>query len=188
MNGVELAEAFAKIVALVRLADDPVSCWSGILDITGQSSNEKLRSIDVRGDIAFVSEQIRRVLDVAPVPTGIRYFYFGLFDQLLEGREVAGYYVSGGSGDHAEKELAEGGRPQYFPPRRYLRSTILNVVKEEVLRLRQSTQTYAASELFDYAVMFGAAALLTKFAALSLGVRLPIYLGFDSGDFARITD
>jgi hypothetical protein len=36
--------------------------------------------------------------------------------------------------------------------------------------------------------MFGTAATSSKFATRLLGITLPIYVGFDSGDFARIAN
>ncbi len=40
--------------------------------------------------------------------------------------------------------------------------------------------------VFDYALMLGAAGVLAKFAAASLGLTQTILVGFDCGDYARI--
>jgi hypothetical protein len=183
----ELEVLFHRIVAQVRASDEPVSCWAILLDITGQASNHHLQWLDVADDITYVAEQLERIFSTEPVPNNIGGLYFGLFDRLLDMKEVEGYYISGWTGNVPDA-LAQGGEAQYFPKERYISSRLLNSVKDETNRLRKSTADHNELAIFEYAVMFGAAAVVSRFAALSLGLRLPVYVGFDSGDSARVAN
>jgi hypothetical protein len=183
----ELEVLFHRIVAQVRASDDPVSCWTRLLDITGQASNHHFQWPDIADDVTYVAEQLERIFSTEPVPNNIAGLYFGLFDRLLGMKEVEGYYISGWTGNVPDA-LAHGWEAQYFPKDRYISSRLLNSVKHETNRLRQSTADHNQLAVFDYAVRFGAAAVVSKFAALSLGLRLPVYVGFDSGDFACVAN
>src|SRR5262245_10569598 len=105
-----------------------------------------------------------------------------IFDGVQGDEEYAGYYLAGWT---SEEQLEEGGTPPYFPKSRYITSGLLNMVKSEAGRIGGGSPKFS---VFDYAVMFGAAATLSRFAARSLGITVPIYVGFDSGDFARIAN
>jgi hypothetical protein len=183
-----LAATFHKIVALVSTSDDLLSCWSAVLDITGQRADGFLAPQNVRADVAFVSAQLERIFSAAPLPKKVTYLYFALFDQIENGREMPGYYVAGYGGASADEELRDGREPLYWPANRYLRSTMLNRIKDEVLRQRASGAGSQQSRVLDYAITFAAAATISKFSVLNLAIKLPVYVGFDSGDFARIAN
>jgi hypothetical protein len=93
-----------------------------------------------------------------------------------------------GRGYNADDELAGGEEPPYFPAHRCMRSGLLDKVKNQSVRLGTSLVANEQRRTLDYALMLGTAALLSRFAALSLGIKMPIYVGFDSGDFARVAN
>jgi hypothetical protein len=62
-----------------------------------------------------------------------------------------------------------------------LESPLLDRVKVEALHAGEDYNSY------DYALMFGAAAILAKFAMRELGLKETLLVGFDSGDRAVVT-
>ena len=186
MNANELVKVFDEIALKVRSSKDLSSCWRDVLEITGQRANATVASVDIESDLDSVVLQVKNTVDAEPPSSEIRLLWFGLFDAARDGQEYAGYYLAGWTN---EKQLHKGGPPPYFPESRYMRSKVLDAVKSEAVRVGgESPETYEEFRLFDYALMFGAAAALSRFAALALGVGLPIYVGFDSGDLARIAN
>jgi hypothetical protein len=184
----DLARTFERIAELVRSEAEPLSCWSKVLKITGQRSEDSVASLDIVSDIASIARRLALIFAMEPLPAGVTFLWFGLFDRIIEGDQVQGYYVSGYTG-----ASPEDGCVVYMPGDRYLTSAVLNSISAAVERIRNSTrhkngQVPDGDPIRDYALMFGAAAILTKFAILSLTVRLPIYVGFDSGDFALIAN
>lgn len=180
----ELGRAFRKVVALVQSCEDPCSCWTQVLDFAGQASNSELTSADIQSDIRSVAKQLECILATAPMPPDTSFVYFGFFDRVVEGKEQAGYYISGWTGEHSDERLAEGGDPHYFPENRHLTSPLLNSIK--AFAASKSSGSHDAVQALEYAVTFGAASIISKFAASSVGLSLPVYVGFDSGDFARV--
>jgi len=126
--------------------------------------------------------QVKNALDTQPPSSEIRLLWFGLFEGLRGKEEYAGYYLAGYTG---EEQLAKGGPAPYSPDSPYITSQLLGTVINEAVRIGRASPRFS---VFDYALMFGAAATLSRFAARSLGITLPIYVGFDSGDFARIAN
>lgn len=185
MNTDELVNVFDQLVMTISSSNDLRKCLHEVLEITGQGGNEALGSVDVGADLDSVVSQLKNTLEMKPPSSEIRLFWFGLFDELCGDKERAGYYFGGWTG---EEQLHEGGTPKYFPEC-YLKSKLLEAVKGEAVRIgRKSPDMYPEFRVFDYAVMFGAAATLSRFATLALRVGLPTYVGFDSGDFARIAN
>ena len=184
MNTKQLAVAFHKIVAVVNASEDPISCWSTVLKITGQIHNRRLRAAAVDAEITSVAEQIKRTVLAEPIPDGVRSLYFGLFDEVAAGSEQTGYYISGWSGENPEQW--DGEEPRYWPNGRYMISDWLNDIRREAVHKRDSV--HREREVLEYAVTFGAAAILSRFAARSLCLGLPIFVGFDSGDCARVAN
>ncbi len=60
-------------------------------------------------------------------------------------------------------------------------TALLNRIKEA------ERQTPDRRDFLDYAVMFGGGGVLAKFALSALSIHLPVYVGFDSGDFELIS-
>ena len=170
------------MVETISSSNDLSKCWQEILKITEEQGNEALASANIRSDLDSIVAQVKNTLDTQPPSSEIRLLWFGLFDGLRGDKEYAGYYIAGWTG---EEQLVEGGPIPYFPESRYITSQLLDAVKNEAVRIGRNSPKFC---VFDYAVMFGAAATLSRFAAQSLGITLPIYVGFDSGDFARIAN
>jgi hypothetical protein len=182
MNRDELITAFHRMVATVSSSNDLSKCWHEVLEINGERGNVTLASADIQSDLESIVAQIKKTLDAQPPSSQIHVMWFGLFDGLRGDTEYAGYYLAGWTD---EQQLNEGGTPPYFPESRYLTSQLLDIVKGEAIRVGGESPKFT---VFDYAVMFGCAATLSRFAALSLGFGVPVYVGFDSGDFARIAN
>jgi hypothetical protein len=176
MNLHQLAAAFRQIANEVCNATDPKRCWSQILGISGQSSNERLTDLDVSADIHAIRRQLGEIFNSSPPPQGLAFFYFGLFDD----GSGTGYYLSGYETPDAIGTLTRGEEPSFFPANRHLSSHVLKAVDAETARMPAERKT------LTYAVTFGAGAVVSRFATLGLHLRQPVYVGFDSGDFARI--
>jgi hypothetical protein len=159
-----------------------------VIQATKQAGNLALAHADVASEIASVAESLKQILDREPIPSDVRCLYFSLFDRVQGEKEAIGFYVSGWASEDADDELAEGGEPLYFPKRRNMRSGLLDKVKSQSLRAGSSSVANEERQLLEYALMLGTAALLSKFAALTLGIKMPVYVGFDSGDFARVAN
>jgi len=185
-----LLAQFHRIVEAVRSKHQPLSCWSEVLEITGQRSNEAVATLDVRTDIVALTEQIAHLLQANPLPGEVAFFWFGLCDLLIGDKEVEGYHVSGLSGTGPDDE----NQSTVYPPQEahWLESRVLNGIKDAIKQTERAALA-AGNErpedyyILDYAVMFGAAALLTKFAIEPLNLQIiPVYVGFDSGDWALV--
>jgi hypothetical protein len=186
MNTAELVKAFDQIVVTVNSSSSLSGCWHDVLKITGQRGNAVLASVDIQSDLGEVALQVKNTLDIEPLSSEIRLLWFGLFDESSGSQEYAGYYLAGWTSD---EQLSKGGPPPYFPESRYIRSKTLDAVKGEAVRIGgESLEKYEEFRVFDYALMFGAAATLSRFAGLALGIVLASYVGFDSGDFSRIAN
>jgi hypothetical protein len=183
MANARLEGTFGRIVDIVRSSGDPSSCWLEILEASGFSQDSFLSSQPIVSDVASLSSQLQRVFEIEPIPSEVAFLWFGLFDFLKCGEELEGYYVSGWEGTNPEE-----GQEVYVPKGGYLASTVLNGVKSATKRIERAEGGKVTDEFraLDYAVMFGAAALLAKFAILALTVRLAVYVGFDSGDWALV--
>ncbi|MBZ5686003.1 MAG: hypothetical protein LAP86_13305 [Acidobacteriia bacterium] len=174
---------------LVRSSDDPQSCWSTVLEITGQSSSGSFATLDFPADVASLVAQLDVVLAAEPIPSETTFLWFGLFDLLVGDQEAEGYYVSGGTGANPGADMER----IYWPEGRYLKSSVLDRIKAKIVQIRNEsalakTELPHEYDVLEYAVLFGAAALLTKFTVRALGIRLPVYVGVDSGDWALIAN
>jgi hypothetical protein len=69
----------------------------------------------------------------------------------------------------------------YVPSDRFLESSLLGQVKSAATRGGDDYNFY------DYALMFGAAAVLAKFSLQRLALEYPLIVGFDSGDRVLVT-
>lgn len=183
-----LLAQFYRIVEAVRSKDRPLPCWAEVLEITGQRSNEAVAGLDIVSDMISLTEQTDRLLRAAPLPAGVTFLWFGLCDVVIGDQDIEGYYVSGWSGTDPDEDRSL----VYFPESRWLTSSVLNGIKDALRRV-EKTALDAGKErpedyhVLDYAVMFGAAAVLTKFAIQPLNARkIPVYVGFDSGDWALV--
>jgi len=176
MDSDQLDAAFRRIAEEVCKATDARRCWSEILDISGQGSNERLANLDVNTDIDAVHMQLAEIFKTSPPAQDLAFFYFGLFER----RGGTGYYVSGYKSSDAIAVLTGGDEPSFSPPNRHLSSRVLKAIDAETATMPTMRNA------LTYLVTFGAGAVLSRFATMALQLRQPVYVGFDSGDFARI--
>ena len=137
---------------------------------------------DIDAEVGLVTRQLQRVFRDSPPPPDLRLLYFGLFaaanPETLDAE--TGYYVAGSSREFpftidASSELA-GEVLDYEPENRYLDSPLLQRIKAAALVGETDYDRY------DYALMLGAAAVLSLYAVRRLGMPYRVVAGFDSGD------
>lgn len=142
-------------------------------------------AVNIDLDTAIVAHQLRAVFARAPEPAGLRLLYFGLFAAATSetGPEEAGYYVAGSTHDLADVQVASdlvGPVLDYRPDAAFIYSQLLEQIKTAAL---SSEATYA---FYDYGLMLGGAAILSRFALRQLGVAHRLVVGFDSGDVIEL--
>ena len=180
MEGDALAIIFGNILSLLKNEDDPVLFWKKVLETAGEQSFS-LRNMDINADIDNIAEQVRNILKLEPIPANLTFLYFGLYDILdSDGEEKPGFYLAGGQANSPESAL-DNGDLSFFPDNRLLQSATLNAI----YRILQ--QKPERTEVLKYAVAFGAAGIIAKNTSVSLGLKIPVYVGFDSGDYALVS-
>ncbi len=174
---------FREIQRITATQMDPHASWTRVLEITGQTGDPQLVSVDMGMESRAVARQMREILAQQPLPSGVTFLYFGLFDPMSEKgkRMSAGYYVAAGAAGNCEEALRRGDL-KYLPENRFIESAVLSSVRES------ACEESSRKDILGYAVLFGAAAILAKEAVISIGLHLPVYVGFDSGDFAVILE
>ena len=183
MNYMGGAEGYNAVVDLVHTKMAPHLCWRKLLALTNQSDIERLIAIDVDAEITSVAQQLDKILLDEPIPENATFLYFGLFDlhnpKMPKGR--AGFYLSGGSGLNPTEELRVGGTLPYLPRNGHLKCKLLDQIKIAEAELPDR------AAVLSYAVMLGGAALTVKGVIQARKVSLPVYVGFDSGDFLLVS-
>ena len=170
-------EHYDALVDLLRTKSSSSVFWDALLRLSGKSSVDALKSLDVQGDIGAVADQLSRIWASEPIPEGTTFLYFGLYDLVEKGsgNRGVGFYVSGGNGLDPIRQL-EDGNLSYLPKRRQIHSHILGQI------IATEKKVPGQTDVLGYALRLGAAALLARDAVESLDVLLPVYAGFDSGD------
>lgn len=183
MRHIRSAEGYNAIVDLIQREREPSICWQELLTLTKQSGIHRLTAVDVSAEIVSVAYQLESIWSHEPIPEGATFLYFGLYDlhdeKMPRGR--AGLYLSGGSDPNPTEELRVGCALPYLPKNGHLKCELLEQVKIAEAELP------AEADVLDYAVMLGGAALIIKGATQVRGVSLPVYVGFDSGDFLLVS-
>lgn len=179
---IDLASTFLTIAELLRASSDMRDCWRKIL-ASARVEDRGLTDAKIEEDVARVGAQLSQILTQDPPPSDLAFVYFGLFEKGSHQHRArrAGLYVAGGVGN-PERSLDEG-RLSYSPHNRFLESSLLLAVARAT-RAQSSNQR----QVFDYLLTFGAAGLIAKFSSLSYGIPLPVFVGFDSGDYARVAN
>jgi hypothetical protein len=179
------AADFDKVVEIAKTTRSPIQGWQAVISYANERAariKDRLATLNIEDAVSDVRKQLLDKWKVEPVPHEVDFLYFGLFDLGFEGDSsvYAGFYVSGGScfDSHDSNSLCD---LPYFPDNRIIRSEFLDGIK------RAGEMDVRSREFVDYAVAFGAAALLSKFSIPEIGRKLRIVVGFDSGDFAEIT-
>ncbi|HEY8310485.1 MAG TPA: hypothetical protein VIG47_08010 [Gemmatimonadaceae bacterium] len=177
-------DVFQAMWDAVRAADSAEAAWRAVVGVgipAGISIREELLSFDAGTEVRKIVAQVRHTMQQEPPLEDLTFLYFGLFTSVSPGApggEGAGFYVSGGTGSDPEADVHQ--RLTYFPDHRFLGSGLLQGIKMEV------TCEGGDYEFYDYALMFGAAAVLAKFAVRELGLPYAVVVGFDSGDIVRV--
>jgi hypothetical protein len=76
--------------------------------------------------------------------------------------------------------LTVGGTLPHLPKNGHLKCELLEQIRIAHAELPE------VADVLDYAVMLGGAALTVK-GATQVGVSLPVYVGFDAGDFLLVS-
>jgi hypothetical protein len=183
---IDLGVTLHAMLAAVRGAQTADDAWKEVVAVARQMGvviPDDLRQASAEAEVQIIAAQLRTIVERNPIPPSVTFLYFGLFGavRLGSGEEAAGFYVAGGSGSDAEPAIDRPEDLVYFPLDRYLESPLLDRVKAEALHAGEDYNSY------DYALMFGAAAILAKFAMRELGLKETLLVGFDSGDRAVVT-
>lgn len=183
---IDLGVTFHAMLAAVSGAQTADDAWKEVVVVAGQMGvviPDDLRRASAEAEVEIIAGQLRTILEQNPIPPSVTFLYFGLFAAVRLGsdEEAAGFYVAGGSSSDAEPTIDRPEDLVYFPLERYLESPLLERLKAEALQAGEDYNSY------DYALMFGAAAILAEFAMRELGLNQTLLVGFDSGDRAVVT-
>jgi hypothetical protein len=180
MQSNDKANMFLKLRELAKLDLDEGKQWLQVLAITGQSRNSLLTKLDILEDSFEIAKQVAKIVHTDPFPANLTFLYFGLFDKpaLRSGEISQGFYLAGGDASNPVRAL-EDGNLSYFPKHRFLKSIVLDTAK--------AMETPEQNDLFGYALVFGAAATMTRATMKHLSIDLPVFVGFDEGDYALIS-
>jgi hypothetical protein len=127
-----------------------------------------------------LAERVRGIAKKAP--SDIDTLVFGLFDGIDDdGAGVyTGFHLNGAAGfDPEARWLLKA--PSWMPEDRFLSSPALDTIARAGVIARGEVKKAVA-----HALRFGAAALLSRFAADGLPYR--VVVAFDEGDFAEISE
>ena len=173
---------FDDVVAVATRAHAATAGWRAICvraqRTVGKAVVQPLSELDLGEEIPALAGRIRKIVQSAP--TEVDTLLFGLFDGIDDdGAGVyAGFHVAGATGfDPSTRWLMAS--PGWVPHDRFLHSASLDAILRASLRARDDAKAAVA-----YALRFGAAALLSRFATEGLPHR--IVVAFDEGDFAEI--
>jgi hypothetical protein len=185
MNHDLFPEYFDNATRIAKDASSAADGWADLVAYSGRcltpTAVSRLASLDVDSAVRSASDELAEILVEAPIPPEVTFLYFGLFDLAGEDAHTvyAGYYVSGGQ--HFDREDLDTlcGLP-YFPENRFIPSDFLDAIKSVAAAERD------CFAFVDYAVIMGAAALLTKFVLAALGLNYKTIVGFDDGDYFEL--
>lgn len=175
---------FLAMQAAVTTAADPSEAWRAVLTAASEGGAyvaDAIRAINIRANVAAIGTQLRKVVAAEPIGA-VDFLYFGLYDAYDDrtGGTIPGFYVAGGQGEQPEEAVFEA-------PLSYRPSTG-DLESDALLRIRQAADADEAQRTFyEYALTFGAAAILAKFGARAAGLSLPLVVGFDSGDIVAVS-
>jgi hypothetical protein len=125
----------------------------------------------------------KEIVTIDDLPDDLSFVYFGLYDVQIQGSSGdaarVGFYLAGGCGGNPV-EAMENGKLSYFPGKRRLQVDLLDQVQEGGRKIRES------QELSGHLLVLAAAAILARSAVIRLALRLPSFVGFDSGDYIQV--
>jgi hypothetical protein len=182
----DLGTILMSMHAVVASAQSADEAWRAVIIVgrkAGGAIPDDFGLIDADADAESIAHQLRLIASVDHVPDDVTFLYFGLFTGMDEksGGQIPGFYVSGGTQTDFPPVVESPRDLTYFPPNRFLWSRLLSRIQVEA---NGGGEDY---NFFEYPLMFGAAAILAKFALRKLGVDKHLMVGFDSGDILLVT-
>jgi len=175
-----LARKLTEIAKIVRDSADPTAGWLNFSQSADELVDDNLKNPELRHEILEMAAKLSAIWATEPPLPNISFLYFGIFEAVdNKNGVVPNLYVSGGTGADPEEKL-NSGNLSYLPKARFLDPSLLRLLASS--RPLNSKK----AEAFDYLVVFGASAILVKFALKACSITLPVFVGFDSGDFARV--
>lgn len=174
---------FDDVVAVARTAHAATAGWRAICvraqRAVGKKIVQPLSTLDLDQELDALGERVRAIARRAPAD--VDSLVFGLFDGVNDdGAGVyTGYHVGGMAGFDAEARWLLKS-PTWLPDDRFLASPSLDAIARAALEARGE-----AKKAVTHTLRFGAAALLSRFAAKDLPYR--VIVAFDDGDFAEIS-
>lgn len=173
---------FDDVVAVAKSAHAATAGWRAICvraqRAVGKKVVQPLSELDLDDEVAALSARVRGI--VRRAPNDVDTLVFGLFDGVDDDGEgvYTGYSVAGMAGfDPKVRWLL--GAPTWLPDERFLESAALDAIVRAGVAARGEAKRAVA-----HALRFGAAALLSRFAARGLPYR--VVVGFDDGEFAEV--
>jgi hypothetical protein len=181
----DFAAVFNELARIARTADSVQTGWRDMCAVAdaaiGTDLTASVANLDLESDITQVRRSLEKVIDDHPPPKTVDTLLFGLFDEATSdgGGVRAGYYVAGIGGFRPDDgdSICD---PDWWPDGRYFGSDVL----DSILAIATRSDEPEKQTMLDYALRFGAAALISRFAAQKLPYR--IVVAFDEGDFAEI--
>ncbi len=175
---------FDDVVAVARKAHAATAGWRAICvraqRTVGKKVVQPLAELDLDEEIPVLAERVRAIARHAP--SDVDTLVFHLFDGVDDdGAGVyTGFHLGGATRfDPEARWLLEA--PSWMPEDRFLKSAALDVLARAAVVARGEAKKAVA-----HALRFGAAALLSRFAAAGLPYR--VVVTFDEGEFAEITE
>jgi hypothetical protein len=144
----------------------------------GRGVVQPIAGLDLDLDVPELAARVREL--TAAAPADVDTLVFGIFDGISDGeRGFTGYHLAGARGfDPARRWLPE---PSWVPDRPALVSPSLDALARLAGDIRGPARVAVADSL-----RFGAAALLSRFAARELPYR--VVVAFEGGDCAEVTE
>jgi hypothetical protein len=175
---------FDDVVAVARKAHAATAGWRAICvraqRAVGKHVVQPLAELDLDEELPSLTDRVRSIARKAPAD--IDTLVFGLFDGVDDdGAGVyTGYHLGGTAGfDPEARWLREA--PSWLVDDRFLKSAALDALARASVVARGE-----AKKAVKHTLRFGAAALLSRFAAEGLPYR--VVVSFDDGDFAEISE
>jgi hypothetical protein len=177
------AREVQKMIIAAPTEAPPGLLWQRILAVCGQAKNLNLSSLDLELGSRLAADQVKEIIAAEPLPENLTFVYFGFYDSLgsdASARPVrVGFYLAGGTDINCWEAL-EHGDLSYFPINRHLHLDMLDRIMYE------SPELLNKRDVFEFLLLFGAAAVIARSVVSQLGLHLPTFVGFDSGDFFKV--
>jgi hypothetical protein len=168
-------------IGIARMARSATVGWRTICvraqRTVGRDVVQRIAGLDLDLDLPGLSNRVRDL--TAAAPAAVDTLVFGIFDGISDGeRAFTGYHLAGARGfDPASRWLPE---PSWVPDRPALVSPSLDALARLAAEIRGGPARVAVT----HPLRFGAAALLSRFAARDLPYR--VVLAFEGGDCAEV--